>query len=249
MIADPWFWVAAIPAVALVGLAKGGFSGLGALSLPMVAMTIDPVRAVAILLPVYMVQDLVGAWAFRRTVDYWVLGWTLPGAAIGTVLGYWFAEAVPPATVLAAVGATSLAFGAYRLWVERHPIQRTRNLTPGWVGSIAGTVSGFTSQIALAGQPPFQLWVLPRGLPRDVLVGTGAVYFMLINWMKVPAYWALGQFTAANLATAALLLPVAIASTYAGVWLVRRIEPARFYTAIYVLMIVAGAKLMWDGLA
>lgn len=248
MIEEVWFWAVAIPAVVLVGLAKGGFSGLGALSLPMVAMTISPVRAVAILLPVYMVQDVVGAWAFRRTVDKWILAWTLPGAALGTLLGYIFATAVTPEAVLAAVGAISVLFGAYRLWVERHPIAGTRNLTPGWVGAVAGTASGFTSQVALAGQPPFQLWVLPRGLPRDVLVGTGAVYFMLINWMKVPAFLALGQFTTANLLTSALLMPVAIVSTFAGVWLVRRIEPSRFYTAIYLLMIVAGAKLLWDGL-
>lgn len=248
MILDPWFWAVAIPAVFLVGLAKGGFSGLGALSLPMVAMTISPVRAVAILLPVYMVQDVVGAWAFRKTVDRWVLGWALPGAALGTLLGYIFAAAVSPEAVLAAVGAISILFGAYRLWVERHPVPRTARPSPGWVGTIAGTASGFTSQIALAGQPPFQLWVLPRGLPRDILVGTGAVYFMLINWMKVPAFLALGQFTAANLLISAALTPVAILSTVAGVWLVRRIEAARFYTAIYVLMIVAGIKLVVDGL-
>ena len=65
--------------------------------------------------------------------------------------------------------------------------------------------------------------------------------------MKVPAYWALGQFTAVNLLTAAALMPVAIASTFAGVWLVRRIDASRFYTLIYVLMIVTGAKLLWDG--
>ncbi len=35
----------------MLGLAKGGFSGLGALSLPMLALAIDPVRAAAILLP------------------------------------------------------------------------------------------------------------------------------------------------------------------------------------------------------
>jgi hypothetical protein len=45
---------------------------------------------------------------------------------------------------------------------------------------------------------------------------------------------------------AALLLPVAIASTLAGVWLVRRVSAARFYTAVYVLMILVGAKLVLD---
>ncbi len=82
---------------------------------------------------------------------------------------------------------------------------------------MCGIASGFTSQVAHAGQPPFQVWVLPRKLPRDVLVGTTAIFFAAVNWIKVPAYWALGQFSHENLVTAGLLMPVAILSTLAGV--------------------------------
>jgi uncharacterized protein len=82
-----------------------------------------------------------------------------------------------------------------------------------------------------------------------MLVGTTAVYFALVNWIKVPAYLALGQFTRENLLTSAALLPVAVASTFAGVWLVRRVAPDRFYTAIYWLMIAVGAVLVWKALA
>jgi uncharacterized membrane protein YfcA len=90
--------------------------------------------------------------------------------------------------------------------------------------------------------------VLPRRLDRDVLIGTTALFFAVINWIKVPAYAALGQFTHANLLTAAALLPLALCSTVAGVWLVRRIAPERFYTAIYWLMILVGAALIWEAL-
>jgi hypothetical protein len=232
----------------MLGLAKGGFAGMGALSLPLIALTISPVRAAAILLPVLIVQDVVGVWAFRRDWDGHVLGWMLPGAVAGIALGYFFAASVSSDAVLGAVGAVSILFGLYRLWVERRggvpPVSRS----PGWVGSLFGMASGFTSQIAHAGQPPFQLWVLPRRLPRDVLVGTTAIFFAAVNWIKVPAYIALGQFTRANLTIAAFLVPVAIASTLAGVWLVRRVPPERFYSAIYVLMIAVGGKLVWDAL-
>jgi uncharacterized membrane protein YfcA len=245
LITDPVFYAVAIPAVILVGLAKGGFSGLGALSLPMVAFVIDPVRAAAILLPILIVQDAVGAWSFRKTLDWYVLGWMLPGATLGIVLGYVFASAVTPDAVLAVIGLISMLFGFYRLWLQRRELPAA-STSPGWVGALFGVASGFTSQIAHAGQPPFQLWVLPRRLPRDVLVGTTAVFFAAVNWIKVPAYWALGQFSRENMTTAAVLLPVATLSTVAGVWLVRRIEAARFYTAIYVLMILVGAKLLWD---
>lgn len=230
--------------MALLGLSKGGFAGAGALSLPMIAFAADPVKAAAILLPLLIAQDVVGVWAFRKTVDWFVLGWTLAGAVIGIVLGYGFAASVSTDAVLAMVGLISILFGAYRLWRDRLGAAAA-STSPGWVGSLFGITSGFTSQIAHAGQPPWQLWVLPRRLSRDMLVGTTAVYFALVNWIKVPAYLALGQFTRENLLTSAALLPVAVASTFAGVWLVRRVAPERFYTAIYWLMIGVGAVLVW----
>ena len=145
------------------------------------------------------------------------------------------------------VGIISIAFGAYRLWLGRRGAPKTTGTpSPGWVGSVAGVASGFTSQIAHAGAPPFQLWVLPRRLPRDVLVGTWAVYFAALNWIKVPAFAALGQFTRTNMLTAAALLPLAIVSTFAGVWLVRRIDGERFYKIIYWLMILVGVILIGE---
>ena len=100
--------------------------------------------------------------------------------------------------------------------------------------------------IANAGGPPFQIYVLPQRLPRDVFVGTGVLFFALVNWIKVPPYIALGQFTRDNLATSVALFPLAIASTWAGVLLVRRVSGERFYTIIYVLLTMVGLKLIWN---
>ena len=50
MVQDPLFYALAVPAVVLMGLAKGGFSGVGAVSMPLLAMAISPVKAAAILL-------------------------------------------------------------------------------------------------------------------------------------------------------------------------------------------------------
>lgn len=250
MILDPVFYALAIPAVVLMGLAKGGFSGVGAVAMPLLALAISPVQAAAILLPILIVQDVVGVWAFRKTWDRRTLLVMLPGAALGILAGYLLAAQVSSVTILAVLGAISILFAAYRLWLSRASATPTaRNLPPAAdtaLGFGLGAASGFTSQIAHAGQPPFQMWVLPKALPPASLVGTTAIYFATINWIKVPAYWALGQFTAQNLMTAAALLPVAIASTFAGVWLVRRIDPGRFYTLIYVLMILVGGQLIWE---
>jgi uncharacterized membrane protein YfcA len=245
---DLRFYLFAIPAVILIGLAKGGFSGLGALGTPLIALGIDPVRGAAILLPILIVQDVVSVAAYRRSWDGSVLKAMLPGAVAGIALGYGFAASVSEAAVMAALGAISILFGGYRLWVERGHVVQASSSSPAWVGTLFGIGSGFTSQIAHAGGPPFQMWVMPRRLPRDSFVGTTAIFFAIINWVKVPAYLALGQFSRANLTASLVLLPLAILSSLAGVWLVRRVPAERFYTIVYLLMIAAGAKLLFDGI-
>jgi len=67
-----------------------------------------------------------------------------------------------------------------------------------------------------------------------------------LNLIKVGPYFLLGQFSTENLGTSSVLFPIALVSTLAGVWLVRRIEPARFYTIIYTLTFVVGVKLIYD---
>src|SRR5215217_1574377 len=83
MITDPLFYLAAAPAVLLMGLSKGGFAGLGLLSLPLLALVVSPVQAAAIMLPILIAQDVVTVWAYRRAWDSGDLAILLPGAALG----------------------------------------------------------------------------------------------------------------------------------------------------------------------
>jgi uncharacterized membrane protein YfcA len=235
--------------VVLVGLAKGGFTGLGALGTPLMALGMrDPVRAAAILLPILIAQDVVGVTAFRRTWSGRILAIMLPGAVVGIGLGYLLAATISEAAVMAVLGVISILFGAYRLWADHGGRISAAIDSPAWVGTLFGIATGFTSQIAHAGGPPFQMWVMPRKLDRDTFVGTSAIFFAVVNWMKVPAYAALGQFTLANAAATVILLPVAVLSSLAGVKLVRKVPMQRFYAIVYWLMIIAGAKLLLDGL-
>jgi uncharacterized membrane protein YfcA len=242
------YYACAAVAVILSGLAKGGFAGVGALAMPVMALGVDPVRGAAILLPILIIQDVVSVWSFRHSWDRHVLVVMLPGMALGIAIGYFFAAKVSETAVLGVLGAISVVFGLHRLWLERGGKIGMPSNSPNWVGTLFGVASGFTSQIAHAGSPPFQMWVLPRRLPRDTLVGTTAIAFAVMNWMKVPAYAALGQFTRANLTATALLVPLALLATFAGVTLVRRIDPARFYVLIYILMVLLGLKLMYSAI-
>jgi uncharacterized membrane protein YfcA len=248
LLSDPMTLALAVIAVVILGLAKGGFSGLGALATPLLALSLPPVTAAAVLLPVLMVQDVVSVWSYRKTWDGWIVGWMLPGAVAGIALAAGLAAAVPEERLLVVLGIITLVFGLYRLWIERGGRIVAASSSPGWVGTLFGVAMGFTSQIAHAGGPPFQMWVTPRRLPHEVFVGTSSLTFAAVNWMKVPSYVLLGSFDRQVLEAAALLFPLAIIATLVGVWLVRRMDTARFYTLIYLLMVALGLRLIFQGL-
>lgn len=247
MLSQPSFYAAAIPAVILLGLSKGGFAGLGVLGMPLMALTIPPVQAAAITLPILMVQDAFSVWAYRRSWDRTNLKILLPGAVVGIVLAFLLASKVPDAAVALVLGIISIVFALRRFLGGRGTTggpPTALNRPAGWFW---GAVAGFTSMVAHAGGPPFQIYVIPQKLPRDIFVGTGVLFFALVNLIKVPPYIALGQFTRENLLTSLVMFPLAIVSTWAGVWLVRRVSGERFYDIVYVLLLLLGGKLVFAG--
>ena len=246
---EDWhFYLAAVPAVLLMGLSKGGFSGLAILSTPLIALAVSPVRAAAIMLPILIVQDAVSVWAYRHDWSARNLVILLPGAFAGIALGYLLAARVSDAAVTLAVGIVSASFVLWQ-WFKH---ARTPGLPPEPAavgkGLFWGTVSGFTSFISHTGGPPFQVYTMPQRMPPTTFAGTTTLFFAIVNLIKVLPYFLLGQFAPQNLAASASLLPVAILATFAGVWLVRRVPAERFFLLIYVLTLLVGVKLIVDGL-
>jgi len=239
------FYLVAVPAVILLGLSKGGFSGLSTLAMPMMSLVISPVRAAAIVLPVLIVQDWVSVWAFRRDFSPRNLLILIPSSIVGVAAGWLLAARVSEDAVRLAVGVISIAFVFYMLIRDRLGLAPVA--TPGVPGGLLwGSLAGFTSFISHAGAPPFQVYVMPQNLKPRVFAGTATMFFAAVNLLKLPPYFLLGQFSRDNLAVSAVLIPLAIVSTFAGVWLVRRVSADRFYAIILVITFLIGVKLTYD---
>jgi hypothetical protein len=82
------FWVAAVVAASLVGMSKGGVPVVGMLGVPVMALVMNPVLAAGLLLPVYVVSDMFGLYAYRHAFDRRVLAIMLPGAMVGITVGW-----------------------------------------------------------------------------------------------------------------------------------------------------------------
>jgi len=249
-ITDPWFYVVAVPAVLLTGLSKSGFaSGLGSLATPMIALTIPVPQAAAIMLPLLMAMDATGLQQLWRERDPALVRALVPSGLVGIAIGTLCFGLLSTKAVSGIVGVLTLAFLAQRLLQQAPAAAADRSLPSPWLGRVCAATSGFTSFIIHAGGPPISAYLLPMRLRPVVLAGTMSVYFATINAAKVVPYAALGLIDLRNLATAALLLPLAPLGVWAGVRLTRHVNAAWFYRVAYACMFFAGTKLLWDGLA
>ncbi|MCP8939790.1 sulfite exporter TauE/SafE family protein [Alsobacter sp. SYSU M60028] len=246
MISEPFFYLVAVPAVVLMGLSKGGFSGLGLLSMSMLSLAVSPVKAAAIMLPILIVQDMVSVWAYRRTFDKRLLAIMLPGTILGIGFGWLIAAQVSEAVVRLIVGLISVVFVA--MFWRRRPLKTEPAPVPGKPapGVFWGAVAGYTSFVAHAGGPPFQVYVMPLRLSPALYAGTNTMFFAATNALKTVPYLALGQFSPENLASSAALFPIAIVATLGGVWLIQRIDATRFYMVVYGLTLLVGLGLVTD---
>ena len=246
MLTDPWFYLVAIPAVALFGLTKGGFAGASLPAMPLLALVMPPLTAAAIVLPVLIAQDVLTVYSFRETFDARMLRLMLPGAALGSLLGWLTATTISPDQIRFAVGVLAFGFCLNAWFGHRSGVTASLPHNPASAG-LWGTISGFTSFVIHAGGAPFNIYALPRGLSKEVLSGTSAIYFAVVNLIKIPPYLMLGQLSRETLALSAVLLPAAIVANAGGIYLVRRVSTTIFYRILYALLFALSLKLMYDG--
>lgn len=246
IVSDPLFYLAAIPAVLITGIAKGGFgTGAGLLAVPLMALTVAPLQAAAVMLPILCLMDLVSLWAYRGRFDGRSLRLLLPAALAGIGIGWLTAGLMNDRVIRLIVGVVAIVF-ALDHWVGRRAAAEPK--APNAVkGGFWAAVSGFTSFIAHAGGPPLSVYLLPLKLDKTVFVGTTVIFFAVVNYVKLIPYTWLGQFSTANLVTSLVLAPLAPLGIGLGIWLHRRTSPVWFYRLSYLMIFVIGLKLVWDG--
>jgi uncharacterized membrane protein YfcA len=207
---------------------------------------LPPLQAAAILLPIILLQDVLSCWIYRRNWDPWNLKVMLAGAVLGVCAAWALAAYVSDAMIRLIVGLIALGFVAYAFITRGRPPATER--PHAGLGVAWGGLSAFTSTLIQIGGPPYYAFVLPQRLEKMLYVGTTVWFFGLVNSMKVVPYFALGQFSTAGLVTSAALFPLAIASNFLGVWLVKVTPERLFYRITNLIVLLLGVELTRQGL-
>ena len=229
----------------LVGASKGGLPMVGVLGVPLLALVMPPVAAAALLLPVYIVSDMVGLWAYRKEYSARNLVILVPAMILGVGLGWATAKITEEWMVTLLVGVVGLYYCASVILRKANAPPKPADVPRGvfW-----GMIAGFTSFVSHTGGPPYQAYVLPQKLPKMMFAGTSTIVFAIINLVKLVPYWALGQFNPTNLEVAAMLSPIAIAGALIGYKLTAILPEGLFYRLVEVALFVISLKLIHEAL-
>ena len=241
------FWVCAVLAVMVVGLAKAGFTGgIGVLAAPFLAMVMPIADAVALLMPLIIVTDVFTVYQYRNSYDLGILKRFAPYAILGVCVGTLFFNFFRyHETILrVSIGGLVIIFVGIRI-IQRLRTGTLKKRTPGQVQTVVlGLLTGFAAMIAHAGGPIGNMYLLPQKLPRRLHMGTAAVLFFALNIVKLIPYTVLGLLAAVDLTTLLILTPVTFISVKVGVFLNSRVSDVWFARVVYALLLFTGFQLL-----
>jgi uncharacterized membrane protein YfcA len=231
-------------AASLVGMSKGGLPTVGMLSVPILSLYMSPIKAVVLLLPIYIISDIVGLWLYRKAFSAINLKILVPAGILGILVGWLTASVVSDAAVKGMIGLMGVGFVA-NAWRQRKTVQIAQPARWG-PGFFWGGVSGFSSFISHAGGPPFQVFLLPQKLPKLVFAGTSTLFFAAINLVKLGPYHLLQPYGMEEMMGALVLIPFALMGTVAGAYLTRKISDDWFFKWVQVGLLLISLKLILD---
>lgn len=231
----------------MIGMSKGGLGGtLGALATPLMALVMPANLVIGLLLPVLMYADIFAVAMHWRHWDRKLVLLLIPASLIGVIAGAIFLSRVSPNTLKLVLGIITLLAAGYKLFEGR--IHRTIDYRPrDWHGYLAGGVAGFSSTLAHTGGPPASIYLLLQDISPRAFIATSALFFAILNWLKVPFYWRSGLFDFPALRGIAppvlVLVPLGV---WVGRWIGLRLNKHTFERVIVVLLLLSGALLIYQ---
>jgi uncharacterized membrane protein YfcA len=247
---DPFFYLIGLPAVFIIGIGKGAFGGgLAIIGVPFLMLVTEPIDAAIIIAIVASTTDVVALKAFpMRTWSWPDIVWIAPGMVVGVGLGALFFVMVDQRILVLGIAVVTIVFAVRYFLRERFKPQTGLPVSPP-KALIFGTVGGFTTFIAHAAAPPISVYLLPRGLSKTAYAGTMVALLTFSNAFKIIPYIWFGFQRPEALWQALPLLPAIPLGVWLGKRMHDRLDANRLFFWCYLLVGVAGLKLLADSVA
>ncbi len=238
-------WVLLVMVALFVGMSKTGVYGLGMLAAPLLAGIFGGKVSAGLLLPMLSMADIFAVIYYNRHASWPHLWKLFPFAALGVIIAIWVGAVINDSTFKIIMAVFILGGIPVMIWRER--VKNTKPL-PGnwWTGSFFGITGGFSTMIGNAAGPIMSLYLLAMQLPKNVLIGTGAWFFLVINLFKIPFHIFIWEtVTLRTFSINLMMLPAILLGGFLGIRLIRIIPEKPFRWLIIIMTVLASLRLFF----
>ncbi len=228
--------------VGWVGFVVSSTFGVGGalLLIPLLAQRMPAAHAVALSAPVMLFNNVLKAIVFRKSIDrrgtVLVSALALPAAFVGAL----WAARLDDRWILIGVAALIVI----SVVVERGLDRRMRMSDTGllWWGAVTGAVSGLCG----AAGPPTAIGLRGWGLEHERFVATVALFAILLQLVKIPAYVGNGTLPLERWPLALLLSAVAALGVAVAPRLLRTVPTRMFALVLDGILVASAAVILVD---
>jgi len=243
---EPWQWALLIGGAFTIGLAKTGIPGLGILFVGLLANAMPARQATGVILPLLILGDVFGVLLYRRHTEWRHLWKVFPWTAAGVVLGWFALGRIDDLQTRRLIGGILAILLAVHFWRKSRvaPPEDVIAHAPPWVAAGTGLLAGFTTLVANAAGSVMTIYLLAMRLPKLGFLGTNAVFFLLLNWFKVPFMVNLRLINPDSLRLNLQLAPAVIVGCLLGRYAASRMNQRGFEATALGLTFLAVVKLL-----
>uniref|UniRef100_UPI00321646A7 sulfite exporter TauE/SafE family protein n=1 Tax=uncultured Draconibacterium sp. TaxID=1573823 RepID=UPI00321646A7 len=228
----------------IIGMSKVGVPGISMLVVPTLAIIFGGKASTGVLLPMLMMADLFGVSYYHRHAEWKYLWKLFPWAFAGIGIALWVGEVVNDIWFKNIIAILVFICIGLMLWKDR---KKRKNLFPNtwWFAASMGILGGFATMIGNVAGPIFAIYLLAMHLPKNTFIGTGAWFFLIVNFFKFPLHIFIWKTISWHtLSLDLILLPGIAIGAFLGVKLVKRISDNLYRTAVIVVTALSAFLLL-----
>ena len=227
--------------VLLIGISKSAFAGaLGVFSVPLLMLKLPAEQAIAIMLPLLIIGDMLSVKSFWKKWDNKLLMSLIPGAIIGVAVAYLIIDTINTEHLRLIIAIICIVFSLKNLLFK----QMTLTILNNKVGALLMSIfSGLTSSLVHAGGPPIIIYFSAIGLAPNKFIATAAIFFAMMNIVKLVAALSLGLLTNETILTALAFTPLAFIGNWIGVKINTLLNKQLFLKIMNYLLLFLGCYL------
>jgi len=228
----------------ITGFSKFSVGGMGLLILPVIMIAYPGPEALGILVPMYLITDLMAIISYRKNIEWTVVKRVLPLSVIGIILGGFVLSNIDSKLFTLMLGFMIVGMLALGIWLDRCD---TSFMKHPFAGYTAGVIGGTVALTSNAGGPIFSLYLMEQDLSKESYVSTRAWIFFLINLSKIPLLYSIGLLTMESTIISFQAIPGLMVGALIGYFLLRRLKLTQFKWLIRGMAAIAAIKLFVIG--